>query len=313
MGGIRVEPDNNDIVVWKLDEETAPFVNSSTSTNAISQATSNLTTLSGTVLTQQPSIFAASGTNSAVHFTGNNSNSPRNFIAGANSVMPQAPVSFSCWIYLRGFNSTGFTQHLFAKQTNTGNWSSTFASVELQNRTYAGQSQQWDFFILPTNASATPIISVENTMLINFWMHVGLTWDGTTQIAYFNGNVVATATTTSTTINYGATPGPWFFGAIPSGSGNPEESIISVCDFRIANTVRPQSYFKEIYTKGLLNSGAGNVPLITYYKLRSYDTICNTPVYWVSTKINYSDAPSAPCGSLGPIEILETWVKRGFE
>ena len=52
MAGIRIEPDNNDIVVWRLDEASAPFVNSSTSTNAISTATSNLTTLSGTVLTQ---------------------------------------------------------------------------------------------------------------------------------------------------------------------------------------------------------------------------------------------------------------------
>src|SRR5574338_531073 len=187
MGGIRVPPDNNDIVVWRLDEASAPFVNSSTSTNAISTAISNLTTLSGTVLTQQPSIFAASGTNSAVHFTANNSSSPRNFISGANSVVPQAPVSFSCWIFLRAQNPTGFTQHLFAKQTNTGNWSSTFASVELQNRTYAGQTQQWDFFVLSANASATPIVSPENNIPLNFWMHIGLTWDGTTQICYFNG------------------------------------------------------------------------------------------------------------------------------
>jgi hypothetical protein len=85
MSGIRVAPDNNDIVVWRLDEASAPFVNSSTSTNAVSTAISNLTTLSGSVLTQQPSIFAASGTNSAVHFIGNNSGSPRNFIATSPS------------------------------------------------------------------------------------------------------------------------------------------------------------------------------------------------------------------------------------
>src|SRR5512135_1411566 len=123
MVGIRIAPDNNDLVVWKLDEATAPFVNSSTSPSAPSHAVSDLNSISGTVLTQQPSPFAASGPGSAVQFTGNNSGSPRNFIAGANNFLPQPPMTISCWLMIRNYDTTGFTQHGVAKQTTTGVWS----------------------------------------------------------------------------------------------------------------------------------------------------------------------------------------------
>lgn len=310
---VRITPDNNDIVVWKLDDAAPPFINSSTSPSAPSHAVSDLATLSGTgsgaPKLQQPSPFSPTG---AVLFTGTNSGSPRNFIAGANGVQPQAPVTFSCWVYLRNYSTTGFTQHLWAKQTNTGNWSSTFASVELQNRTYASQSQQWDLFVLATGA--TPLVPAEYTIPLNTWSHTGITWDGSTQLAYINGVLVGQVSSTGS-INYGSTPGPWFFGAIPSGSGNPEECVASICDFRIANVVRSQTYFQNVFRAGATTQGSG-LPLITYYKLRAYDLSCPmpTPVYWVSRTVNYTDAPAPPCGSvtnLGPIEIVESWKVLG--
>ena len=305
MVGVRVAPDGYDVVVWKLDDSGAPFVNSSTSINIL--PSSNLTTLSGSVLLQQPSLFAATGINSCVQFTGNQSGSPRNFISGANTVQPQAPVSFSCWLFLRNYNNTASTQHLWVKQTTTGVWSgSTFASVEIQTRGFAGQPMQFDAFVLPTSGS-TPLIPVENTIPLNTWTHTAVTWDGTTQLVYVNGNNVASASSTGPIVYGGG--GPWFFGAIPSGSGAPEESSISICDFRIANIVRPQSYFQNIYQSGILNAGA--ISLITqYYKMRAYDLSCRRPfpVYWVDTAVNYNNAPAPPCGGpLGPIEIVEVF------
>jgi len=313
MSGTRIEPDNNDLVVWKLDEAAAPFVNSSTSPSAPSHAVSDLATLSGTVLLQQPSLFAASGNNSCVQFTGSNSSSPRNFIAGANNFTLQAPITISFWIYLRAYNTTGFTQHPFMKQMNTGNWSSTFGALGLQNRTYTSQSSAWDLFFVTASGGAGTV-SAENTISLYNWTHVGLTYDGATQIGYINGSIVATGTA-SGNINYGTTPGPWFVGAIPAGSGNPEEPVCSICDIRIANVARPQSYFQNVYRNGVLSPGTGSNPLSQYYKLRAYDTTCSNspPVYWVSNGINYNGAPSPPCGgSLGPIEIVQSWTKLGF-
>lgn len=312
MVGIRVEPDNNDIVVWKLDDASAPFINSSTSTSAPSHIVSDLATLSGSGVgapkLQQPSPFAPYGNNSAVLFTGDNASSPRNYILGATGVEPQPPVTFSCWLYLRVY-ANGFTQHYFAKQHTANTWSGVFAQVELQNRTYAGQSNAFDLFVVPTSGGAI-VLDAANSIPLNIWCHVGLVYDGSFVYGYLNGDLVGQATATGS-INYG-NHGPWFFGG-PLGSGSVEEGAYSICDFRIANVARPQSYFQNIYRQAILPLSEGQ-PTTTYYKLRAYDLSCSSPtaVYWISTLVNYNDAPTAPCGSLGPIEILDSWTVIGL-
>lgn len=318
MVGIRVAPDDNDIVVWKMDEAAAPFVNSSTSPSAISNAISDLATLSGDVKLQQPSLFSASGQNTCVQFTSTNSNSPRNFISGANNLEPQGPVTFSFWILLRQYNVTGFTQHWLSKQHTAGVWSGVFAQVGFGNRQHVSQPQALDFFAVTATGGGN-VIPSEYTIPLYAWCHVGLVYDGSTQKSYINGVLVGNTAATGA-INYG-NHGPWFMGAIPSGSGNPEECAVSICDIRIANIARPQSYFKNIYQNGVLpsnqsSSGTGS-PVTTFYKLRAYDLACATPspVYWVSNKIDYAGAVGIPCGSsstLGPIEIVETWNKLGL-
>lgn len=307
MTGTRVEPDDNDIVVWKFDDAGAPFVNSSTSPSAPSHAVSDLANISGTINLRQPSPFAASGTNSCVQFTGINSSSPRNTIYGANAVIPQAPVTFSTWLYIRTYNYTGLTQHFFSKQHTTGTWGGVFAQVGCQNRQYTSQSTAFDLFLASATGSDI-VLDAGNNIPINRWCHVGLVYDGANKYGYLNGNLVGQQAATGS-INYGNS-GPWFFGAIPAG-GSPEEGQYSICDFRIANVARPQSYFQNIYRNAM--SSLGN-PEVTYYKLRAYDLSCSTPtpVYWISSILDYTDAPAAPCGSLGPIEILESWNVLGI-
>lgn len=300
MVGTRVTPDNNDIVVWKLDEANAPFVNSSTSTSAPSGAVSNITTLSGTILRQQPSPFAPNGTNSSIYFTANNSGSPRNFISGANNFEPTFPITISWWVNLRLHNPTGFVQHVVNKQHTAGVWSGgTFSVWTMQN-----QSTGSSTYSIYSNGTAGTIQYW--TMPLNTWCHVGATYDGTTFRNYLNGNLVQQWAATGA-INYGG-HGPWFIGAIPSGSGNPEESAVSICDIRIANVVRDQAYFQNIYQNAILN--VGNIAVYTtFYKMRAYDLYYKTmPFYWVDTEISYANAPRSPSDwGLGPIEILDTW------
>lgn len=303
----RVAPDNNDIVVWKFDDASAPFVNSSTSTSAPSHVISDLATLSGTIILQQPSPFAASGTNSSVWFTGNNSGSPRNFISGANNFEPAVPFSISGWIYLRHYNNTGFVQHMFNKQHTAGVWSGvTFSIITIQNQSTG--TSTYSFY-----SNGLPGTIAYWTFPLNMWCHVGMVVDGSTTTNYLNGNIVQQWASAGS-VNWGG-HGPWFFGAIPSGSGNPEETACSVCDVRIANVARPQSYFQNIYRKATFIDSTGR-PIYKYYKIRAYDTACSTPtpVIWVSRNLDYSDAPTAPCGSaltLGPLEIMDTWDALG--
>lgn len=304
--GIRITPDNNDIVVWKLDESAAPFVNSSTSPSA--PPSSDLTVLSGDVQLRQPSPFAATGADTCVRFTATNSGSPRNFISGANNFEPQAPLTVSWWMYLRSYNNSGSVQHVVNKQRIINTWSGgNFGVITMQN-TSTGSST-YGLFIRTTSGTDPTFICP-----LNMWCHVGFTWDGTTQNIYLNGTLVGSGTRTGA-LDYSTTnKGPWFIGAIPSGSGNPEETAVAISDIRIANVVRDLAYFRDIYNSGGTSSGFG-VPLTIYNKLRAYDLSCNppTPVYWVSTTLDYTNAPLAPCGSLGPIELVETWPILGFE
>lgn len=301
MVGIRIEPDNNDIVVWKLDESSAPFINSSTSTSAPSHAISDISTSSGTIIFQQPSPFAPNGTNSAMFFSGNNSGSPRNFISGANNFEPVYPITISWWMYLRSYNNSGFVQHIVNKQHTAGVWSGvTFSVWTMQNQSTGSST----YSIYSNGITSTPTYWV---MPLNTWCHVGVTYDGATVNNYLNGNLVQQYTGTGS-INYGG-HGPWFVGAIPSGSGNPEESAVAVCDIRVADIVRDQAYFQNIYQKAILNNDGQISVFSTFYKLRAYDLYyTKTPVYWVDTSISYTNAPASPSGSgLGPIEVMDSW------
>jgi Concanavalin A-like lectin/glucanases superfamily len=317
MVGVRVAPDNNDIVVWKLDDSGAPFVNSSTSSSAPSHAISDLGTISGTVILQQPSPFSASGTNSCVQFTGNQNASPRNTINGANNFLPQPPITISCWLLIRAYDTSSLTQHGLAKQVTTGVWSgSTFASIDFaQNERYNGSgianTSRFDFSFTTNSSNSTgnANTAADNTITLNLWHHLGVTYDGTNVLSYINGNQVGAAVTNPTgNIYYSGTPGPWFIGAIPAGSGSPEECNMAYCDVRIANIIRPQSYFQNIYVNGALNQNV--IALTKYYKMRAFDLGCSrvTPVFWIDTQVNYNNAPSPPCGGpLGPIEVMEVF------
>lgn len=313
MVGTRIVPDGYDVVVWKLDDSGAPFVNSSTSVNSPGTS-ANLTVLSGSVALQQPSPFAASGTLSCVTFPGNQNGSPRNSINGANTFIPQPPLTVSMWVYLRQYNN-GLTQHGLAKQTTTNTWSgTTFASINLiQNEGYNSKPTYFDFSITynsagnGVNANVTTDINVP----IGQWAHVGLTYDGTNVDGYINGNNVSSSSGGAfNAIYYSGTPGPWFIGAIPSGSGSPEEMIASYADIRVANIVRPLSYFQNIYQSATSNV-ASTVSIVTkYYKMRAFDLGCSrpTPVFWIDSTISYTKAPTPPCGGpLGPIEIMEIY------
>lgn len=301
MVGIRTAPDNSDLVVWKLDESAGTFVNSSTSPSAPSHANSDLSTISGTIVRQQVSPFAGTGLNSALQFTATNSGAPRNFISGASTFEPTSPITISWWMNLRSYNTNGAVQHIVNKQNTAGVWSGvTFSVWTMQNQSVGSST----YSIYSNGITSTPTYW---TMPLNNWSHVGVTYDGSTVINYLNGNLVQQYAGTGA-INYGG-HGPWFIGSIPSGSGSPEESAVSVCDVRIANVVRNQSYFQNIYQQATLNN-TGTISVVsTFYKMRAYDLYyTTTPFYWTDSVVSYANAPASPSGwGLGPIEIMDSW------
>jgi hypothetical protein len=110
-----------------------------------------------------------------------------------------------------------------------------------------------------------------------------------------------------------SSPGAWVMGATPpylvTSSTTKEEANYSIQDVRIANIVRPPSYFQAIYKFGALPAKASNG--ILYYKLRAFDLSCvtPTPVTWIDTEISLTNAPIFPCsGPYSNIEVLDAWI-----
>lgn len=315
----RVAPDSNDIVVWLLNESGTPFVNSSSAGSPGTSA--NLTTLQqGTFLgepdpkLQQQGPFGSGSL--CPEFQG--SQSGRWYIGGANGFQPQPPLTFSMWLMMRRWDQ-GLTQHFFNKQHTINVWSgSTFADLTIQNRGYAGlQNGELDFGV-GTAGNPGVGFSTDRTQPypLGVWNHIGYSFDGRFLRAYINGDLVGVTdngTTISIVYDTSVNSGPWFFGAIPAGSGSVEESYNQIADVRIANVVRNQAYFQNIYAQGQLDfTGNATNTAITrtrYYKLRaSCSTSPSGFITWVNTTGDNTGQPGCS-GTLGPTIIVDTWVQ----
>ena len=316
----RVAPDSNDVVVWRFDEAAAPFVNSSTSPSTAGSladlGTSVQVSYDGE-LTTRTLVEGPFGAGSyAVEALGSQSGTRPRF-AGANTYYPQPPITISGWLYLYRYDSS-FTQHFFVKQQTVNVWFGPFSIVTFSNRIYAGGTRGEMDFGFGTTGTPTVGVSTDQTQPtpLGRWTHVGMTFDGQVVNAYIDGVLVGSADHgSSMTIQYDtSTPGPWWFGAIPSGSGAPEETYGKIADWRIANVVRPASYFANIFTQGQLSwtgkaTGASNtfVPRTTYYKLRASCTASPSGyITWVNTTGDDTGKPSC-AGTLGPTVIIDQW------
>jgi len=316
----RVAPDSNDTVVWKFDDAGAPFLNTGTTSGS-----NNLTTLSSnTHLGMTNPRLQAQGPfgegSYAVDFAGSQGG-PRAYIAGANDFQPQPPISISGWVYIYQYEAS-FTQHWFQKQHTIGVWSgSTFQTIWFQNRIYAGQAEQVDFGLYtaaPGGESNGTSTDITRRIHVGTWNHFGHTFDGNNTVFYLNGDVWATTTLGGAprAIVYDATAssGPWFVGGIPSGSGAVEEPYCKLADWRIADVVRPKSYFENIYRQGRLSwTGvatelpAYSIPRTRYYKLRASCSSSPTGyIHWTNTTGDDTGQPACG-GTLGPSIIIRTW------
>lgn len=256
----RVDPDNNDIVVWKLDEATAPFINSSTSNLGVAPgSTANLTTLA-TSLTQGKEdpirqVCGPYGPGSyGLMFLGTNS---RARVDGANAFQPQPPITLSMWMKLQGRQPTGYTMHFLQKQHSINVWSGRFTDIGMNDVVYNGDPLAFEGGCTTTgNIGHGARASATKRLQLGRWSHVGLTISASILMkVYINGMQVAQDGPSGVTaIDYDATAssGPWFLGAIPGGSGATEPAWATYADVRIANIVREQPYFQNIYEQGML-------------------------------------------------------------
>ena len=237
----RIPPDANDVIVIRLAETLGTTLHPNTGTaGSAADFTDYGNPISGVV----------GPLGNAVYMPGNIISSNHDGVKGGNSVEITPNVSVSAWIFIRRF-SGGFSS-IFNKQYSTGVWSNPFLSIGwyINNSTDGRWTPNmctagtYRFF---TTGSNLPLPQGK-------WCHIGETWNGTTLTAYLNGTSIGTLTPGGGAIDYGGTDGPWFAGSVPD-TGTTESPTYMIQDIRVANVVRPQSYFSNIYYNGLYVNG----------------------------------------------------------
>jgi len=296
----RVLPDEHDVIVWKLDEASGPFRNSGT----LGPNVSTDLIASGTINTQRLGLVGP-----CIDFPGQeNGSGNRNSVGGASTFEPQAPITVSLWVLMRSYNSTGGDNNgqILRKALDNSSWSNPFSAFGFA--LLGNNDGQWASTITTSvNGLVVSTLSANNRLPLGIWSHIGFTYDGYTFLTYLNGNLIQSQSVTGT-ITYG-NHGSWFCGSILAGSGSKQEPCMMIQDIRVADVVRPLSYFKDIHK--ISYSGDASLFATKYYKLRVYDLSCETPtpVTWVDSQISLANAPVPPCG--GPysdIEILDYWL-----
>lgn len=316
----KVLPDTNDIIVWSLTETSSVYRN--TGTQLPNNSTTDLS-VTNTVIRTATGNF----TDNCLFMPGTEnfptgSSATRNYISGANTITPTAPFTVSGWILLRIYNTSN-NQTLISKEYRdpgmTSSWAAPFHAVDIITLT-TNSGQDWQVSIAINTTTQATFTVTDFPIPIGQWSHIGMTYDGTSIRVYLNGcqciyysganqlSTVAAATLSYTDGINGF--GPWIFGAIAAtGSANKEEPNYMIQDIRIANVIRPLSYFKNIYKVGALPLNLS--ALVKYYKLRAYDISCASPTFvtWVDTQVSLVNAPTFPCsGPYSSPEVISTWL-----
>ncbi len=243
----RLAPDANDVLVYLLNDGPTTFANTGT------QGSSANWTSYGTPVSGAQGLFG-----SALYTAGQPTTSNVDGAGGANDVLLTPNISLSGWVFIKRYSSTPL--ELFNKQYRLNGWSSPFLTFGFQ-MTNSNDGRCDLYVTLGTQGSGTlqSINSAVNNQ--NFviqqgkWSHIGGTWDGSTLRFYINGNLANTGSF-SGAIDYNnlGSRGQWYVAGIPGTSTNQTGSAIFQ-DIRVANVVRPQSYFANIYYNGMFVNG----------------------------------------------------------
>lgn len=237
----RIEPDANDVFVIKFDGTTGTQVNTGTLGSA-----GNFTDY-GDPVTGVQGLFG-----DAMYVPSSFISSNRDGSGGANDVLVTPNLSMSGWVFVR--RGPNFFGEIWNKQYFLNGWSSPFLSFGIQMDN--NSDGQWTFYITTSGTLKSIVFDANLVMPIGKWCHVGGTWDGTTLRIYMNGTLIGSSVPGGGAIDYGTAGnrGQWYAGAIP-GASTIQAGPVIVQDLRIADVVRPQSYFANIYYNGLYVNG----------------------------------------------------------
>lgn len=233
----RVSPDGYDKIVWVCNDSSNSTLINNTGFfgNAGDLDTKNL----------NPVLGGQGFFSDGLYLPGSTVN--RDYFSGAVTFQP-SNISVSLWVYCRSYtgatSNAAFVGKLYRDNTF---WISPFYSIYLG---LSGTAGNWQSGIaVNTILRTTTISAAQHPFPLNTWAHVGMTYDGVTLLTYINGIQIGSSTL-NLPIDYGSS-GVWFLGAIPPTAANTDEGAFTINDVRIADIVRPLSYFQNIYSAGV--------------------------------------------------------------
>jgi len=235
----RLQPDANDILVYPLNEAGPNRQNLGTAGSA-----GDLVDYGG-IISEVPGLIKIDADFKGVYIPGQNISSNHDGSGGGFGVDVPANFSLSAWVFVRRYSSSYGS--IFTKQYSAGSWSSPFLTCGLYIRNTS--DGRWIAYV--TTGGTLRELAINSPYLIpqGRWVHVGETWDGTTLRAYLNGTLVGSLVPGGGAVSNSGNPGKWFVGTIPDTASLDGGNLI-VQDVRLANIVRPQSYFAEAYFGG---------------------------------------------------------------
>ena len=229
-------PDANDLHVWYLNESAGEtsFANSGTSSLTLSPSGG---IVSGSTGIWSPGVYLSNTTAGTCLSSGDTTDDPGG-----------GYVTASIWVYF--FANAGENAVMFVKFANSSGWSAPYASWRLarySNATHfsvATGPLGADFHDIGANTALAP------DMVSDQWNHVGLTYDGTKLRGYVNGNLSAESSIAGS-VYYPGSPGAQYVVGTDSGRSTLTTVRGVYADARVASVVRPDSWFRDVYRRGL--------------------------------------------------------------
>lgn len=230
--GSFVAPDVSDYLYWPLTDTSGSILNFGTA-GALGHMTASSATVKYNQVGPLRNAIAA-----------NTNGASLNYLWIVNTATQPTPSSgtFSLSAWFRPENATS-NQHqkiVLKSFRNDLSWTSPFIAASIA---LAGTSDGKMEFGLSGISAGPTLIASGGSCTANDWNHAGITYDGAAMRCYLNG-VMIYQTAATGVIDY-TSNGWWAIGGNP---GNTSEYFLGqVADVRVANVVRPPSYFQRVW------------------------------------------------------------------
>lgn len=238
----RILPDVNDIIVWACTdvEGSSTLANTGTLGSA-----ANLSVQYGSPILQAEGVFTG-GCVQIFSDQNNGWHTPNDTVATSASLQPAFPVTISCWVNPRWISSQ--TYNIFCKSYRVAQsgWNSPWVSIGCNVN---GNSSILNFYV--TTAGTIRVVTSPVPLHPGLWHHIGMTYDGSYQKVYVDGDLVCDVSLTGA-IDYG-TGGPWMFGTNYITGADRGGWLVQ--DVRVANVARDATYFRTAYERALMRFG----------------------------------------------------------